>query len=223
MPRSWSLQIRKRNENSETSAPREKMEKAATLVMLQLPTPARESTTWMHVPSQPLMRALLSQFQPRRTSRNAVDFFGLGDCLESPRAISRSVYFKRLRLAPLFSTVDLENLDVGYALAASSCEEAHSVEACTVAALQRSLLSQFLTSADASQRCRFFRVGRLRQVALLNRSLSLLQATPYLVPLFSAVDESHPNLGLRNVNAQGVCIRIILALAEPLSATTSKQ
>jgi hypothetical protein len=35
--------------------------KAVTLVMLQPPTPAREPTAWMHVPSQPLMRSLLSQ------------------------------------------------------------------------------------------------------------------------------------------------------------------
>jgi hypothetical protein len=29
--------------------------KAATLVMLQLPAPARERTAWIHAPSQPLM------------------------------------------------------------------------------------------------------------------------------------------------------------------------
>jgi hypothetical protein len=29
------------------------MEKAATLVMLQPPTPARKSTAWIHAPSQP--------------------------------------------------------------------------------------------------------------------------------------------------------------------------
>jgi hypothetical protein len=32
-----------------------KIGKAATLVMLQLPTPARELIAWIHVPSQPLM------------------------------------------------------------------------------------------------------------------------------------------------------------------------
>jgi len=50
-----------------------KMEKAATLVMLQPPAPAREPIAWRHVPSQPLMRSPLSQFQtptaPRRNSR----------------------------------------------------------------------------------------------------------------------------------------------------------
>jgi hypothetical protein len=49
------------------------MEKAATLVMLQPPAPAREPTAWRHVPSQPLMRSPLSRSQtpapPRRVSR----------------------------------------------------------------------------------------------------------------------------------------------------------
>jgi hypothetical protein len=47
--------------------------KAVTLVMLQLPAPARKPIAWIHAPSQPLMRSLLSQFQtptaPRRVSR----------------------------------------------------------------------------------------------------------------------------------------------------------
>jgi hypothetical protein len=51
----------------------QKTEKAATLVTLQPPAPAREPTAWMHAPSQPLMRSPLSQFQtptaPRRISR----------------------------------------------------------------------------------------------------------------------------------------------------------
>jgi hypothetical protein len=34
------------------------MGKAATLVMLQPSAPARESTAWMHAPSQPLMRSV---------------------------------------------------------------------------------------------------------------------------------------------------------------------
>ena len=59
-------------------------EKAATLVMLQPSAPAREPTAWMHAPSQPLMRSLLSQFQtptaPRRTSR----FFRVWLLVRSP-------------------------------------------------------------------------------------------------------------------------------------------
>src|SRR5215467_961188 len=38
-----------------------KSKKAVTLVMLQPLPPARELAMWMHVPSQPLMRSLLSQ------------------------------------------------------------------------------------------------------------------------------------------------------------------
>ena len=58
--------------------------KAATLVTLQPSAPAREPTAWMHAPSQPLMRSLLSQFQtptaPRRTSR----FFRVWLLVRSP-------------------------------------------------------------------------------------------------------------------------------------------
>jgi len=43
--------------------------------MLQLPAPARESTTWIHVPSQPLMRSLLSQFQTPAAPRSVRRFF----------------------------------------------------------------------------------------------------------------------------------------------------
>src|SRR5215468_5684781 len=43
--------------------------------MLQSPTPARESTTWMHVPSQPLMRSLLSQSLTPTTPRRYRRFF----------------------------------------------------------------------------------------------------------------------------------------------------
>src|SRR5260370_19929750 len=69
------------------------MEKAATLVMLQPSAPAREPIAWMHVPSRPLMRSLLSQFQtptvPRRISR----FFRVWLPSESPRLANHSVYF----------------------------------------------------------------------------------------------------------------------------------
>ena len=53
-------------------------ERAATLVMLQPPTPARESAAWRHAPSQPLMRPLLLQSQTPTASREAVVFFRSG-------------------------------------------------------------------------------------------------------------------------------------------------
>jgi hypothetical protein len=49
--------------------------KAATLVMLQPPAPAREPTAWMHAPSQPLMRSLLSQFQTPTAPRKSQSVF----------------------------------------------------------------------------------------------------------------------------------------------------
>ena len=69
------------------------MGKAATLVTLQPSAPAREPTAWMHAPSQPLMRSLLSQFQtptaPRRVSR----FFRVRLLFRSPRRADHSAYF----------------------------------------------------------------------------------------------------------------------------------
>ena len=77
--------------------------------------------------------------------------------------------------------------DFGYALAARSCEGACGVDACTVTALERSLLSQFQTPADISQRSRFFRVWRLFRLPGSNRSPGVLRAV-LAAPPFSAVD-----------------------------------
>ena len=67
--------------------------KAATLVMLQPPAPAREPTAWIHAPSQPLMQSLLSQCQtptaPRRVSR----FFRVWPLLGLPRQANHPAYF----------------------------------------------------------------------------------------------------------------------------------
>jgi len=69
------------------------MEKAVTLVMLQPPAPAREPTAWTHVPSQPLMRSLLSQIltptAPRRVSR----FFRVRSPFTLPRRADHPAYF----------------------------------------------------------------------------------------------------------------------------------
>ena len=83
------------------------MGKAATLVMLQPSAPAREPTAWMHAPSQPLMRSLLSQFQtptaPRRTSR----FFRVWLLVRSPCRADHSAYFGVARfILPILSAVD---------------------------------------------------------------------------------------------------------------------
>src|SRR5437667_12844794 len=69
------------------------MEKAATLVMLQPFAPAREPIAWIHVPSQPLMRSLLLQFQtptaPRRISR----FFRVWLLFRLPCRADHPAYF----------------------------------------------------------------------------------------------------------------------------------
>jgi len=85
--------------------------KAATLVMLQPSTPAREPTAWMHVPSQPLMRSLLSQIQtptaPRRTSR----FFRVWLLVRSPCRADHSAYFGVARfISPILSAVDASQI-----------------------------------------------------------------------------------------------------------------
>jgi hypothetical protein len=81
--------------------------KAATLVTLQPSAPAREPTAWMHAPSQPLMRSLLSQFQtptaPRRSSR----FFRVWSLVRSPCRADHSAYFGVTRfISPILSAVD---------------------------------------------------------------------------------------------------------------------
>src|SRR5258708_21150331 len=86
----------------------EKIGKAATLVMLQLPTPAREPAAWIHAPSQPLTRSPLSQFQtptaPRRTSR----FFRVWLPFRLPRRADHSAYFGSASfISPILSAVDV--------------------------------------------------------------------------------------------------------------------
>src|SRR5260370_11872672 len=86
-----------------------KMEKAATLVMLQPPAPAREPTAWIHAPSQPLMRSPLSRFQtptaPRRNSR----FFRVRLLFRLPCRADHSAYFGLARfILPILSAVDAD-------------------------------------------------------------------------------------------------------------------
>src|ERR1700756_2855491 len=86
-----------------------KIGKAATLVMLQPPAPAREPTAWMHAPSQPLMRSLLSQFQtptgPRRNSR----FFRVRLLFRLPCRADHSAYFGVARfISQILSAVDAD-------------------------------------------------------------------------------------------------------------------
>jgi len=58
-------------------------------------------------------------------------------------------------------TYRVETSDIGYALAASSCEGANSVEACTVTALDAITAFAVPNPNDPSQSCRFFQVWLL--------------------------------------------------------------
>src|ERR1039458_6929519 len=71
----------------------EQKEKAVTLVMLKPTTPARESPAWTHVPSQPLMRSPLSQFQTPADTSQCSRFFRVWSLAESPRQADHPVYF----------------------------------------------------------------------------------------------------------------------------------
>ena len=83
----------------------------------------------------------------------------------------------------------MKGCDIGYALAASSCEEANSVDACTVTALDA--ISAF---ADPNPNCSsqnqsVFSGLVARPVALPSESLSLLRVSNVLFSLtLSAVD-----------------------------------
>jgi hypothetical protein len=70
-----------------------KIKKAVTLVMLQLPPPAREPTTRIHAPSQPLMQSPLSRNQTPATPRRARRFFRVRPLTRSPRLADHSAYF----------------------------------------------------------------------------------------------------------------------------------
>jgi hypothetical protein len=69
------------------------IERAVTLVMFQPPTPARESTTWKHVPSQPsdatTAFAVPNPGYPSQSCR----FFQVRSPRGSPRMVDHSVYF----------------------------------------------------------------------------------------------------------------------------------
>jgi len=163
--------------NTEGKRDWRKMKKAATLVMLQLTAPAREPSAWTHVPSQPLMQSLLSQFQTSAEISQFRRFFrvwrlpqvALGNrplsLLQAGPVVVAALFDRRLAA----STLVMLHLPTP-AREPSTWTHAPSLP------LTRSLLSQFQTSADISQRRRFFRVWRLLRVASLNRSLDLLQA-----------------------------------------------
>ena len=88
-----------------------KIKRAVTLVMLQSSTLARESTTRMHVPPQPLMRSLLSQSLTPTPPRRVRRFFRVRVSCES---LHRTESPSLLRtgyclLKPTLSAIDASN------------------------------------------------------------------------------------------------------------------
>src|ERR1700683_2994992 len=76
----------------QTKTRREKIEKAVTLVMLELPPPAREPTAWTHVPSQPLDAiTVFTVPNPNCTSQRR-RFFQVRLPLGLPRLADHPVY-----------------------------------------------------------------------------------------------------------------------------------
>jgi hypothetical protein len=80
--------------------------------------------------------------------------------------------------------------DIGYAPATSSCEEASSVDTCTIAALDVITAFAVPNPNCPSQDQSVFSGLVALQVALLNRSLSLFGLTSFISSILSAVDVS---------------------------------
>jgi hypothetical protein len=87
------------------------------------------------------------------------------------------------------SAEKIKGRDIGYALAASSCEGANSVEACTITALDVITAFAVPNPNGFSQSPSVFSGLVALQVALLSRSPSLVRTGKILFkPILSAVD-----------------------------------
>src|ERR1700731_5289449 len=90
--------------------------------------------------------------------------------------------------------------DIGYALAASSCEGAHSVEYAPSRPSMRSLLSQFQTPTTPRRAVGFFRSGRLAGCPARLITQSTSDWLSIIVPTLSTVDANHLNREKEIVN-----------------------
>src|SRR6266576_6365091 len=89
----------------------------------------------------------------------------------------------------LCTSENSKGCDIGYALAASSCEEANSVEACTVTALDAITAFAVPNPNCSSQSQSVFSGLVALRVAPISRSPSLLRTGKVLIkPTLSAVD-----------------------------------
>ena len=112
-------------------------------------------------------------------------------------AENRGIDATRLGTGPnmrvrLCTSENSKGCDIGYALAASSCEGANCVDACTVTALDAITAFAVPNPNCSSQNQSVFSGLVALRVALVSRSPSLLWTGKVLIkPTLSAVDVSH--------------------------------
>jgi len=98
----------------------------------------------------------------------------------------------RLRILDWSAKKNSKGCDIGYALAASSCEGANRVDACTVTALDAITAFAVPNPNCSSQNQSVFSGLAALRVAPVSRSLSLVWTGKVLIkPTLSAVDVSH--------------------------------
>jgi len=95
--------------------------------------------------------------------------------------------------------------DFGYALAANSCEGVRGVEACTVTAFGPITAFAVPNPGGHLATPSVFSGPVVLRVAPLDWIAQLTSPGYYLLPAFSAVDESHPTGAIAIVNAEGWC------------------
>jgi hypothetical protein len=81
-----------------------------------------------------------------------------------------------------------KNRDIGYALAANSCERVSDVDTCTVAVPERFPLSQFQTPAPPRRAVGFFGSGRRASRPALRITQPTSDWPLFLKPTLSAID-----------------------------------
>ena len=70
--------------------------------------------------------------------------------------------------------------DIGYALAARSCEEANSVESCTITALDVITAFAVPDPGESSQTSRFFRVRSLTELPRLTNHPAYFESANFI-------------------------------------------
>ena len=100
----------------------------------------------------------------------------------------------------------LKGCDIGYALAAYSCEGVQRRGTCTVTAPDAITTFVVPSPGPLSQACRFFRAWQTQRVASLTLTTQPTSDWPLIrKPTLSAVDEVTVNSPSFNVNARDLC------------------